>query len=84
MTRLLKKKSGKEYLREIWVNQGWNKEQGVWRLEFQLRREFLGQVSIKTFLDLLSKVNDVWRYCTCDWLKLAIDDNTQNRTRKKL
>ncbi len=77
------KKSRKEYLHEIWVNQGWNKEQGAWRLEFQLRREFLSQMSIKTFSDLLSKVNDVWRYCTCDWLRLAIDDNTQNRTRWK-
>ncbi|OOP57417.1 MAG: hypothetical protein AYP45_03635 [Candidatus Brocadia carolinensis] len=40
-------------------------------------------MSVKTFSDLLSKVNDVWRYCTCDWLRLAIDDNTQNRTRWK-
>lgn len=30
------KKSSKDYLQEIWVNQGWDKEQGVWRLEFQL------------------------------------------------
>ncbi|MFO0793581.1 MAG: hypothetical protein U0586_05905 [Candidatus Brocadiaceae bacterium] len=77
------KKSRKEYLHEIWSNQGWDKEQGVWRLEFQLRREFLGQMSIKIFSDLLSNVNDVWRYCTCDWLRLAIEENTQNRTRWK-
>ena len=56
------KKSHKEYLHEIWSNQGWDKEQGVWRLEFQLRREFLGQMSVKMFSDLLSNVNDVWRY----------------------
>lgn len=43
----------------------------------------MGQMSIKTFSDLLSKINDVWRYCTCDWLSLAIDYDTQNRTRWK-
>ncbi|MDE2217763.1 MAG: hypothetical protein KGJ87_11510 [Planctomycetota bacterium] len=74
-------KSHKYYLKEIWANQSWDKEQGVWRLEFQLRREFLGQMSLKTYSDLLSKGNDIWRYCTCDWLKIAIDNDTQNRTR---
>ena len=77
------KKSNKEYLKEIWACKGWDKEQKVWRLEFQLERAFLGQMSVKTYSDLLNKVNDVWRYCTCTWLRLAIDDNTQNRTRWK-
>lgn len=76
-------KSYKYYLKEIWEKQGWDKEQKVWRVQFQLRREFLGQISIKTFADVLEKINDVWRYCTHDWLRLAIDDKTANRTRWK-
>ncbi len=77
-------KSHKYYLKEIWEKQGWDKEQRVWRVEFQLRREFLGQMTIKKFSDVLEKINDVWRYCTHDWLRLAIDDKTANRTRWKI
>ncbi len=75
------RKSRKEYLWEIWGKSGWDTLQRVWRIEFQLEREFLKQMSIKTYTDLLSKVNDIWRYCTYDWLKIAIDNGTQNRTR---
>lgn len=77
-------KSHKYYLKEIWDKQGWDKEQRVWRFEFQLRREFLGQMSIRTFSDLIEKMNDVWKYCTQDWLRLAVDDMTTNRTRWKI
>lgn len=74
-------KSDKNYLKEIWDKQGWNKDQKVWRCEFQLRRGYLEQMSITTFSDLLLKMNDVWRYCTYDWLRLAISDMTINKTR---
>ena len=74
-------KSRKDYLREIWEKQGWDTFQRVWRLEFQLRRELLGQMKINTFLSLKEKTNDAWRYCTQNWLRLAIKDNTINRTR---
>lgn len=77
------KKSNKEYLKEIWAFKSWDGEQKVWRIEFQLERAFLGQMSLKTYSDLLNKINDIWRYCTCIWLRLAIDDDTQNRTRWK-
>ena len=75
------KKSQKDYLIKFWEYGGWDPSERVWRLEFQLKREFLGQMHIKTYSDLLSKTNDIWQYCTCNWLKLAIDDDTQNRTR---
>ena len=78
------KKSKKDYLKEIWEKTGWDSLERVWRLEFQLEREFLGQMSLKTYSDLLSGINDIWQYCTCNWLKLAIDDDTQNRTRWKI
>ncbi len=76
-------KSHKDYFKEIWEKQGWDTFQRIWRLEFQLRRELLGQMKINTFLSLTEKVNDVWRYVTQDWLRLAIKDNTLNRTRWK-
>ncbi|BBO18500.1 conserved hypothetical protein [Candidatus Brocadia pituitae] len=76
-------KSRKDYLREIWEKQGWDTFQRVWRLEFQLRRELLGQMKINTYSSLMEKINDMWKYCTRDWLRLAIKETTINRTRWK-
>lgn len=73
-------KSNKLYFHEIWEKQGWNKE-NVWRLEFQLRRTFLGQMSVDTVADLLRYVNDIWFYCSHEWLRLGINDGTENRSR---
>ncbi len=74
-------KSRKDYLREIWEKNGWDTFHRVWRLEFQLRRELLGQMKISTYLNLTENINDMWKYCTHDWLRLAVKDNTINRTR---
>lgn len=73
-------KSNKLYFIEIWKRQGWDSET-VWRLEFQLKRAFLGQMSVSTISDFKKSINDVWRYCTFEWLRLGIDDGTKNRTR---
>lgn len=73
-------KSNKLYFHEIWEKQGWSGEK-VWRTEFQLRRAFLKEMSVNTIADLLLYVNDVWRYCTNEWLRLGIDNGTENRSR---
>ncbi|MBI2472800.1 MAG: hypothetical protein HYV59_16410 [Planctomycetes bacterium] len=75
--------SHKDYLKGLWEKQGWDTFQRVWRLEFQLRRGFLKQMSINTFSEMNEKINDVWGYCTRDWLRLAIPENTENKTRWK-
>jgi hypothetical protein len=75
--------SYKYYLREIWEKQGWDTLQKVWRLEFQLKRECLKEMSINTYDDLMDKANGLWVYCTSDWLRLAVKDDTINRTRWK-
>ncbi len=77
----IEQKSKKDYFKTIWQNRGWQEGQKVWRLEFQLRREFLEQMSINNVKDLTDTINDIWRYCSVDWLRIAIDDGTENRTR---
>src|SRR4030065_1288019 len=77
-------KSGKDYFKDIWAKAGWKEGKRVWRLEFQLRREFLGQMSIKRFADFVEASNDVWKYCTNDWLRLALDAGSTKRARFKL
>lgn len=74
-------KSNKDYLKSIWQKQGWQEGLRVWRLEFQLKREVLSQMSINTISDLINSTNDIWRYCTHDWLRLAINNGDANRTR---
>jgi len=74
-------KSHKGYFIPIWQEQGWQAGQRVLRLEFELKKEFLTQMSINKIEDLLDVINDIWRVCTHEWLRLAIDDGTENRTR---
>jgi dsDNA-binding SOS-regulon protein len=64
------KKSGKVWFYEIWSERGWDGENDVWRVEFQLRREALKELSIDTFDKLLDKVNELWTYLSGDWLTI--------------
>lgn len=73
-------KSNKLYFIDIWKRQGWDSET-VWRLEFQLKRAFLVQMSVSTISDFKKSDNDIWRYSTFEWLRLGINDGTKNRTR---
>ena len=73
--------SFKDYFKPIWIKNGWDQKQTVWRLEFQLRREVLNQFKISKLIELTECSNDVWRYCTNDWLRLVEEEETKNRTR---
>lgn len=75
------KESGKYYLKTIWQEKGWSEGQRVWRLEFQLERQFLKQMSVNGLSDFIDVSNDIWRYCTDDWLRLVIEGDTENRNR---
>ncbi len=73
--------SHKTYIKEIWEKRGWDTLQKVWRLEFQLKRMCLKEMSVNTYLNLMVKANGLWNYCTGDWLRLAVNDDTVNRSR---
>lgn len=75
-------KSGKEYLKDIWTKRNWTEGETVWRLEYQLKRDFLSQMSINFLTDLMNISNDVWKYCTEEWLRLALESPLEeNRSR---
>lgn len=73
--------SHKEYLKSIWQPKGWSEGQTVWRLEFELKRIFLKQMSVNTLTDLIQTCNDLWRYCTNNWLRLVIEGDSESRNR---
>lgn len=75
-------KSGKDYLKALWYEAGWEPEQSVFRLEFQLEREHLVSHKAKTIQQVLNRLGALWLYCCVLWLKLTIpnqDDKTQSR-----
>jgi len=74
--------SKKDYLYPLWKKAGWNDDQAVWRLEFQIKSSILRQFDIVTISDLKEKLPGLWEYCTREWLKLTIPsatDQTQSR-----
>ena len=76
------KKSGKDYLRSLWAEKGWDGESPVFRLEFQLKREALKEHDAPTPAKLLKRLGVIWEYATQDWLSLTIPsetDKTQTR-----
>jgi hypothetical protein len=75
-------KSGKFYLLDLWRRAGWDGERPVWRLEFEFRREVLGQLRLDTLPEVLEHLNGLWSYATTEWLKLC-EPNESDRTRSR-
>ncbi len=75
------KKSRKAFFDEIWWLEGWNRDQTVWRLEFQFFRGSLADFDINLLYEMKPKLNSLWAYATKEWLRLAtpVDDNTRSR-----
>lgn len=75
-------RSGKEYLKPLWHQAGWQPPAPVYRLEYQLRREVLGQFSLNTLQDLLQSLSSLWAHLTREWLRLTLpnaEDSNQSR-----
>lgn len=76
------KKTGKEYLFELWRRAGWDGLLPVWRLEFEFRREVLAQLKLSSLPEVLEHLNGMWSYASTDWLKLC-EPNQADRTRSR-
>jgi hypothetical protein len=75
-------KSKKFYLHELWRAAGWDGEQLVWRMEFQVKRDVLVTLGVLKIKHLLEMQRGLWRYFTEDWLRLATPSSTDsNQTR---
>lgn len=71
-------KSNKQWFLPIW---GVDDPEGVWRVEFQLRRSFLHQYRITTLDDLWEKIGAIWAYLTGEWFSLRFPDNEKAERR---
>jgi len=76
--------SGKAYLVPLWQSAGWSPETdgGVWRMEFQFKRDILSQFDIQLLTPALSHLDGLWSYATTEWLKLTLPSEADtNRSR---
>jgi hypothetical protein len=76
------KKSGNEYLHDVWKTTGWDGVQPVWRMEFQYKREVLDQLGLISLPEILAHQDGLWSYATADWLRLCIP-NANDKTRAR-
>lgn len=75
-------KSGKDYMRPLWAEQGWDGIEQVWRMEFQVRREGLPEPMLGAADEAITLSGNLWRYLCDDWLRLAIpSDSDETRSR---
>jgi len=75
------KKSKKDYMKDIWWGEGWDRKSQVWRLEFQIKRSVLVELGISSFDNLLATLNSMWRYATQNWLRLVLPGEDKTRSR---
>ncbi len=63
---------------ELW---GVRTDATVWRVEFQLRRQYLKESGVNSMEDLQARVGGMWKYLTTDWCSLRLNDDA-NVTRR--
>ncbi len=74
--------SGKEYLKGLWREAGWDGEQPVWRLEFEFKREVVTQKGLSSLNDVMGHLDGLWGYATGEWLRLTLP-NGEDATRSR-
>lgn len=65
----IQQQSKKVWMFDIWGIQEVPPEKKIIRIEFQMRREALKELGLKTTEDLFQKIDQAWAYCTKSWLK---------------
>ncbi|MDV6344782.1 hypothetical protein [Nitrosomonas sp. Is37] len=75
----IKTKSHKTWLYTLWQANGWQNDERVWRMEFQIEKQLLKQLGIISLSELLEKQADLWRYLTHDWLRLTLPSLTDSK-----
>jgi len=76
--------SCKGWFKEAWKLNGWNSENMVVRVEFQVQRVALKELKINSLKDLLENIGGLWYYCTHKWLKICEKTKDKNKSRWEL
>jgi len=74
----------KESSSKTWFYDLWGRKENVWRIEWQVRKEWLKRVGIRTFEDLAERRGDLLRVLVIDHTSLRIKADDSNRSRWSL
>jgi hypothetical protein len=77
-------KSNKRWMFDVWGTEAVPEGMNIIRVEFQLRREALKELSMNTDKDLFGNLDKLWAYCTEDWLKFQDNPGKHHTQRKTL
>lgn len=66
---------------KVWFFDLWGCKEGVWRFEWQTRKELLRRFGIRTFSDLADLQGDVLRYLATEHDTLRVPNEDTNRSR---
>ncbi len=80
----IKQQSNKTWFYDIWGFNEVPKNFKIIRIEFQLRREIIKQLGIKHVHNLFDLIQEIWAYCTKEWLKFQNNPEKQSHQRKIL
>ncbi len=72
----------KGWFKPIWsVNDLYNPDLIVWRIEFRIKRKFLATFQLNEAFSVLSQLQLLWKYCTEEWLRY-VDLSASSDTNK--
>ncbi|MAT13857.1 MAG: hypothetical protein CMJ46_01140 [Planctomyces sp.] len=68
---------------KLWFLDIWQVDEcrDIWRVEFQLRRTALKEMSVDSIDDLESRIGGMWKYLTENWCSLRLPDNANTARR---
>ena len=70
-----------EVSHKTWLFDLWGMDHDVWRIEWQVRKDFLRQLGVTSFTSLIERQGDLLRVLVKDHTTLRIKSNDSNRSR---
>jgi len=74
-------KSHKDWMYDVWGISAVAEDHRIIRIEYQLRREVLIELSCRTWDQLCKHLGMLWKYCATCWLHL-VDDRSRHHTQQ--
>lgn len=68
---------------KIWFFDIWHKADlditNVWNIEFELHRDYLREIEVNTFTDLIDNIKGIWHYLTHKWIRYVYINSATRR-----
>lgn len=84
--REIKQKSKKFWMFKIWgmSDKDLKEDELIIRVEFQIRREVIKELGAGNCDEFFNKIDEVWAYCTKEWLQFKSEEDREHKYRKTL